>query len=378
MKVGVITLSLYANYGGNLQAYALISSLKDMGHDAWFINRERHKPLFWVAPLKALKRGINKYVRGRGTSVFEQRERAVVARHSRAFIEKYIQPQTPEYLTSRQLSRGISRMGFDAIVVGSDQVWRRLYVKGNLTDYFCGFLSSEDVSTRRISYAASFGISDWDYDAEETAECAKLIKRFHAVSVREDTGVELCRNNLGVDAEHVIDPTMLLSVDRYIQLIDQPEKKLSGILIYVLDPDSGKKNLIDRVVSRLGMPAFSVNVESENKKISPHLRVAPPVEDWLRGFRDASFVITDSFHGTVFAILFNKPFIACGNPGRGMARFYSLLRVFGLEGRMVTDFNSLDDLSLDPPDWVRVNEILDAQRKKAIGFLESALGVSGS
>jgi len=377
MKVAVLTLSLYANYGGNLQAYALLTALKDLGHDAWFLSRERHRVPAWMAPFVLAKRVFQKVVLRRKvnlrTGIFDQKQRSVVGQYSRQFISQYIQPQTREYLTSAQLASDFARLGFDAVVVGSDQVWRQKFVKTNLTDYFCGFLPASDTNTRRVSYAASFGTSDWEYSPEETQHCAGLIKRFHAVSVREDSGVSLCRDHFGVTAEHVIDPTMLLEPARYLALIPAPEKSFNGILVYVLDIDAEKQQVIDNVAAKLGLPVFQVNGNAANKSAPAHERIAPPVEDWLRGFRDAQFVITDSFHGTVFSILFNKPFIAYGNPTRGMARFASLLQMFGLQQQLVTGAADMSDRVYTVPDWDAVNVSLALQREKARAFLQRAL-----
>jgi hypothetical protein len=377
MKIAVLTLSLYANYGGNLQAYALLTALKELGHDAWFLNRERHKIPARKAPFVILQRLVQKFILGRKvklrTGIFDQNERAIIAKYSRQFISKYIQPQTHEFLSTKQLERKLGELRFDAIIVGSDQVWRQRFVKSNLTDYYCGFLPESDHKTKRISYAASFGTSDWEYSAEETQQCAKLLRRFNAVSVREDTGVTQCRERFGVAAEHVIDPTMLLKPERYTALIPDPDKKFSGILVYVLDSDAEKQQIIDAASEHLRQPIFQVNGNAADKKAAAHKRIPPPVEDWLRGFRDAQFVITDSFHGTVFAILFNKPFIALGNPTRGMARFSSLLGMFGLSDRLVTSTAEICGDLFNSPDWSTVNSRLELQRAKAKAFIEHAL-----
>lgn len=377
MKVAVLTLSLYANYGGNLQAYALLTALKDLGHDAWFLNRERHKVPIWKVPAMLAKRLLKRYVLGQRVKIrdglLDQKERAVIARHSRRFIAERIQPQTDEYLSSAALRKHMPGLDFGAVVVGSDQVWRQRFVKSNLTDYFCGFLPESDVRTRRVAYAASFGTAEWEYSPQETRRCASLAKRFHAISVREDTGVDQCRDHFDVSAEHVVDPTLLLTVERYTALIPDPERRFEGILVYILDLTAEKQKIVDQVALQLGLPVFFVNAKPAKDDTSIEGRVAPPVEDWLRGFRDAAFVITDSFHGTVFAILFNKPFIAYGNATRGMARFSSLLQMFGLCDRLVTGTDQLDDLALQSIEWSEVNRKLVSERSKGLEFLRNSL-----
>jgi hypothetical protein len=377
MKVAVLTLSLYANYGGNLQAYALMTALQDLGHEAWFLNRERHKIPAWKIPFALVQRVVQRYGLRRKVNlragIFDGAERATVAKHSRQFIARYIQPQTPEFRSSAQLVKAVDQLGFDAFVVGSDQVWRRRFVEANFTDYFFGFLPEADTRTRRIAYAASYGTSEWEFSPQETRRCAQLAKRFHAISVREDSGVALCREHLGASAEHVIDPTLLLTPPRYVQLIPEPEKQFNGVLLYMLDTGAERQQVIDAVVQRLALPVFRVNGNAAERAGPASERIAPPVEEWLRGFRDAQFVITDSFHGTVFAILFNKPFIAYGNPTRGMARFSSLLKMFGLEDRLVCGPDDLRETVFAVPDWASVNAKLASEREKAKAFLQRAL-----
>lgn len=382
MKIGVLTLSLRANYGGNLQAFALMTALRDMGHEVWFINRERHKvaPLMipFVVTYRTMKQVLLRRKTGIRSGTLDQKEVATITLHAREFIGKHVQPQTREFLSSRALARGIGEYGLDAIVVGSDQVWRRNYIAKNFTDFFLGFLPQGDTRTRRIAYAASFGTEDWLFTPVETQICAELAQRFSAIAVREDSGVGLCKQYLGVEAEHVIDPTLLLDADRYLNLlpetVDTAAGKRGGILVYVLDEAQEKRKAIESIAQALGKSVFRVNKNTDDRTQPLQARIAPPVEDWLRGFRDADFVVTDSFHGTVFAILFNKRFVALGNAKRGMSRFTSLLRMFGLEDRLITpdDLLAIESLDIDP-DWGHVNDVLARERAKALVFLKNAL-----
>lgn len=376
MKIAVLTLSLHANYGGTLQAFALMTALKDLGHEALYLDRERHKTAPLRIPLELCKRAFQKFVLRKGGigfrwGVLDAKERDEIAKLHRPFISRNIQPRTQEFLTSAQLAKGIGKYGFDAVVVGSDQVWRADYVAANLSDYFCGFLPASDAKTRRVAYAASFGTDEWEFTDSQTDVCRPLAKRFHAISVREDSGVKLCHDHLGVDAEHVIDPTMLLEPSRYLALLPDSRKKYSGILVYLLDESHEKLKVVDAIATQLQLPVVRINKGSQGDPSSS--KSAPPIEDWLAGFRDADFVITDSFHGSVFSILFNKPFVAYGNAKRGMARFTSLLKMFGLEDRLVTTSEHLDPAQLAKPmDWTAPNAVLRAQRAKAQQFLQRA------
>jgi len=374
MKIGVLTLPFNANIGGNLQGYALMEVLRQLGHQPVLINRRK-------AP---------KDVRVDAAAAAPDDEVPLISdimpishAPNRAFLEEHATPISREFHSTSQLSMNISRYGFDAIVVGSDQVWRPKYAKSVLPDFFLSFLPEDDNKVKRISYAASFGTADWEYDDAKTRMIAPLIARFDAVSVREDSGVMLCRDRLGVDSQHVLDPTMLLTTDHYVRLFSSKERHSNKgqLLAYVLDRNEDKVRIIDALSRRLSVSAFSTNGQpfhAANPADSGEGDKS--VEGWLAAIHDASFVVTDSFHGTVFSILFNKPFMAYGNPKRGLARFTSLLKMFGLEDRLVVKPTEVDvERMLRPIDWDAVGKRLERLRADSRRFLSSALsGAIGS
>ncbi len=380
MKIAVLTLALYVNYGGSLQAFALMTALRDLGHEVWFLNRETRKPSPLEKPFRTLKRWLKKYVIGSVWDVrwgmYDLEVRPSIMRYHGPFINRYLQPQTEEFLSSRRLKEKIRAYRFDGIVVGSDQVWRRDYTLPNRDDYFLGFLAAEDTTTRRVAYAASFGTTEWTFTDRETQRCSDLLRRFDAVSVREDEGVDMCWNRLGVRAEHLVDPTLLLGPDRYSALMpsELQQPVFEGVLVYLLDETGEEGRIAASVADVLRKPLYRVSKPSANSALPLAERVAPPIELWLRGFMDADFVVTDSFHGVVLSILFNKRFLALGNAKRGMSRFQSLLRLFGLEDRLLLSLNEVDIRPfLNQPDWDRINGELKRQRRLAMMFLQDAL-----
>ena len=210
------------------------------------------------------------------------------------------------------LSDILRKYHFDAYLVGSDQVWRPIY-SYCLSNYFLDFTIGQHV--KRIAYAASFGTSKWEFTEGQTTRCAALAKQFDAISVREDSGVVLCKKYLGVDAVHLLDPTMLLNKEDYIRLVEQEqipssEKKL---MTYILDQSEEKQAIVRKISQTLSLSPNVVMPEKNFAQVGKKdidQCVFPPVTDWLRGFMDAEYVVTDSFHGTVFSIIFNKPFVA--------------------------------------------------------------------
>lgn len=312
-------------------------------------------------------------IQGSSSPVFLERQKKkelpIVTQNVRQFINQNIHTYKVDDLNS------VSADGFDTIVVGSDQIWRRSYArriwKTDIQNVFLRFASEWKI--QRIAYAASFGIDRWDYTAKETEECASLAKKFVGISVREDTGITLCSNYLGVKAEHVLDPTMLLSKDDYIKLIEQSKvSKNEGTLFsYILDRNTEKDNLIERVALDHNMQPYSITL-STDYSLPVEKRINPSVETWLRAFYDAQLVVTDSFHGCVFSIIFGKPFIALGNTKRGMSRFNSLLKMFGLEDHLVQNMNDCSSMKLYSL-TEKNNERLETFQKLSMNFLRKTL-----
>ena len=370
MKIAILTLRFETNYGCLLQAYALQTALERLGHEVehlqpqpWFL----HLHPAWQMPFVWVKRLYRKYLCGdRKLPVFENPYKWI-RKYTDKFIENNIHCR---YLEEKQWGIGLAG-DYDIFVVGSDQVWRPLFAM-NLGQFFLNFLDVAE--TRRISYSASFGVDHDEYSDEERAMARSLMPMFNAVSVREESGIKLCREIFGIDAICTLDPTMLLTSEDYDNLSDKAPLSSGKLMTYILDESQRTDEIIDNVAKEFGLTPFRVNSKVEQGDNEPKLsnRQQPPVENWLRGFRDAEYVITDSFHACVFSIIYNKPFLCIGNGFRGMARFNSLLGQFGLMDRLVSiDSDHIPSSNID---WMKVNAILEEKRRKSVGFLRQALG----
>ena len=253
----------------------------------------------------------------------------------------------------------VSEEHFDAVITGSDQVWRPIYNR-YIEDMYLKFVPD---SIKKIAYAASFGVDTWEYNAKVTKRCAKQAKRLDAISVREATGVELCKTYLGVNAQHVLDPTILAGAEAYKPLLKEKTEEEDYLFAYILDITPEKQSYVESMAKSKGLKVI-IRGADKNSTLS--------VEDWLSMIANSSMVVTDSFHGTVFSILFHKEFYSIVNVARGGTRFVSLLSPLGLEHRM-GDVSQLQSLELSPVDWKQVDHILDSQRQDCINFLTNAL-----
>ena len=383
MKICILTHSLHNNYGGILQAYALQYKLRGMGHDVVTVRDNYHGEnlkytykyyliRLFIKIMSSIK--VIKYIRSSNSTLNSYINSYNVGANNYNFINRYIKTITLFEKNACTSSKKITK--YDVIIVGSDQVWRPLYVSPYI--YMLEFIKDLDIT--RIAYAASFGVDTIDeYSAEQIQMGSSALKRFKAISVREDSGVKLCKEHFGVKAEHLLDPTMLLNVDDYIRLIESSNKKKKRkekiIMCYILDKNKEKMDVVNHISTQLNLEPIEVmpkeTFDSKTKDVSEC--VYPHVSEWLAGFRDAEYVITDSFHGTVFAIIFNISFIAINNSVRGSARFDSLLKMYGLENRLISSVDDLTENHLKPIDYERINKIREEWKIKSLNFLKTNL-----
>ena len=352
MKVGILTLPLHINYGGILQAYALQTVLERMGHDVVvyqkdFLYYNNQLPL-WKYPFSYCKRLLKKVLIDKRIPLNiekkRMREEPIIRQHLNQFINNHI------HLVKIDKPRDIDLSAVDCIIVGSDQIWRPVHLmflyKSHVQEFFLDF--AKDWKGKRLAYAASFGVDKWELSSEETSICKELAKSFDAISVREDTGVRLSDEYLGIKAEQVLDPTLLLQRSDYIKLIKETNvQRYKGKLFgYILDKTPEKIAIVEKIAKERGLQPFFINLSFGDIKDPVEQRIMPSVEQWLTFFYDAEFVVTDSFHGCVFSIIFNKRFVTIGNEERGMSRFKSLLSLLGLESRLCTNLRDADSAIL--------------------------------
>lgn len=375
MKIGILTQPLDTNYGGLIQNYALQTVLKRLGHEVLTFNWE-YKHMVPPDPfLLQIKKGFSKVINnrlGRNKNFYTPTlsELALLKENTQQFIDCFIS-------SSRMLK---SKQGFiklaedfhaDGYIVGSDQCWRPLCNRF-LYEMFLSFTHGHNI--KRMSYAASFGVDSWEYTPEQTKICRELVNQFDMVTVREYSGINLCQEYLNVYATQVLDPTMLLTSEDYAKLINgqNTQQGKGELFCYILDPNPIKERIIQSVSEQLGYESFAIMPQPYNECASRaefesniDIYKYPSPLQWLRSFMDANMIIADSFHGCVFSIIFNKPFWVIGNKERGNTRFSSLLQMFGLEDRLITDVEGID--LRKNINWVHVNEIIDQKRNESMG-----------
>lgn len=369
MKVGIITQPLGRNYGGILQNWALQQILLRMGHH----------------PITIVYQGMPEmsYIYNYCRSLLAYAVKHVI-RHP--YRDQSLLPwKTPPYSNLRKFiskhilktkfiptisSDALLKIGINNLILGSDQIWRPQYNEGYLDIMFCNGIKHES-KLNCISYAASFGCDEWEYSEEETSIARKNMTKFNAISVREATAVNLCKNHLGVESIQVLDPTLLLSKDDYDKLVKRQALKnipYDCIGVFFLDHNEEKNRIVDNVCKIFGKKPyyFGVKIDKDNEYQG--------VEDWLASFTKCPFIITDSFHGTVFSIIYKTPFISIANQKRGLDRFRSLLSIVDMNDRLYLGGNQIiENIVNRNIDWSSVDSKIYTFKKRSLSYLEHNL-----
>lgn len=248
-------------------------------------------------------------------------------------------------------------------IVGTDQVFRYEYTKTFLDKYL---LAYTDFSKKRIAFSASFGTDKYDEAEKEKVEYIKrYFKRFDKISIREDSGVDICKE-LGVNAEHIIDPVFLIDKEKWDILaakssIDFQDK----IVTYILDNSKEFKN------------KCTIISKKYNKEVINLYEGNYTPEDFISAIKNCSYFITDSFHGVCFSLIFHKKVLCLINKSRGASRFKSLINKFGINNIFIDDINLITDNEDIFPEYnnIQLENIFNEERHKAVDFLHNALDI---
>ncbi|MBY7766020.1 polysaccharide pyruvyl transferase family protein [Vibrio fluvialis] len=370
MKIAIMTQPLHTNYGGLLQAYALQKFIRNLGHDVLTVDLPfKSKKLKFQKQLVA--NIIRKFFLGKNVGRViptTKKEKKRIAENTNRFIKENI--VLTKTISSVKKLKELDEYNFDAFVVGSDQVWRPIYSPG-IEEFFLSFLGDRK-EVVRISYAASFGVDNVnEFSTEQIKSCSYHANKFDAISVREISAIELLSENFNCQkVDFVVDPTLLLTQSDYMALVKNDKfvtDNAGDMMVYILDKSHEKSKIINYMSKTLGLTPFTV-LPDENTG------VYPPVTQWLKGFMDAKFVVTDSFHGVIFSLIFNKQFIAIGNKNRGLARFKSILGVLDLDDRLIdlSEYN-IDECFYGEIDFNEVNSKLSEYILFSKQYLNKAL-----
>lgn len=371
MKIGILTHPLDYNYGCLLQAFALQKTIKSMGHEVVTIDRFSDPRVTFFSQFKNwMKRIAAHYIKGKNVRIcwnpnLTMDMKRTLFSQTQKFVDRNI--TNTGIVFPSDLERIDKEYQFDAYVVGSDQVW----LPNFSLNCFLDFVHRDNV--KRIFYAASTGSTSFADVPSLAMKCKNLSRKFSGISVREDSLLPVVKKALGRDAIQVLDPTLLLDAKDYLAACVEKEDDSPIIFTYILDKTDDKQVLVDNVQKNLHLPIVAGSVEKDyerGKRMDINKCIYPSVDHWILNMARAKFVVTDSFHGTCMAITFRKPFVVVGNKARGLNRFLSVLRLFNLENRLITDSTQFSSSFFSQLNNDCISELLEKKRKEAIDYIK--------
>ncbi len=370
MRIGIITLHRAENYGSVLQAYALQKKLEDIGGEAVTLDYhpERYTNKGKLRRLKDKSSRFNNPFLLLAAQVLIYPSYMRKNRVFENFISKYLKLSKQSF-SSNEEAKNLD-FGMDAYCTGSDQVWNSHWNEGVERALFLDFAPTGKML---FSYAASIGLDN--LPQEEIEVTKSLLKKYEFISLREDTGVEIVKGLGREDAIQVLDPTLLLNKNEWDKALgigkDKPNYQ-HYVVTYNLHHDKTIDNYAMAMSKKYGLKVYNISYNWHDMVRKGHLAWCPSVEDFVSLIKHADYVIADSFHATAFSIIYEKKFVSI-IPEIASARLSSLLRISGLENRLMNSGSS--DLSVleHEIDYRLVNENINRERVKSMNFLQRAV-----
>lgn len=370
MKTAIVTFVRAYNYGATLQCYALNHTMKELGYDVEVLdyNPEYFEDQYNLSSFncKSLPRRPSRmwlvYIAVR--LIMNRRTRGF-----KTFIKRYISLGSQQYKTIEELNQ--ADLPYDIYVSGSDQVWSNQCVPFDPV-YFLKFASAEN--KKKCSYAASFGFSKIPIELED--EYRERLTDWNAYSVREKSGVEILKNLIGIEVTQCCDPTLLLTRTDWDKIRQKNVIRKPYILIYRVNGDKALLEYAKRLSKKKGLPVISLSSTMRYDKVIGfeertyrihHLGYAAP-DEWLGLFAEADYILTDSFHGTVFSIINHKKFaVQLETTWSRNNRAKELLEYLQIGDREFS--NNLDNIDGEV-NWIEVDSRMQILRESSIDYLQ--------
>lgn len=369
MKIKTLTTYDVYNYGASLQAYALQRYLTLLGHEVKII---RYQPDYlsrkydykWVNPESWMSRYVLTRVVYRALK-FLQRQTTIGRKRQFDYFNHQVLVETNKlYKTYEDLSDNPPEA--DLFIVGSDQIWNVFYDAGRDPAFYLDFVREG----LKASYAASFSYLDIDEGNKE--RISKSLKTFDAVSVREIHGLNILKN-MDVDGEWVLDPVFLLSIDEWKKLMTNFVKTEPYMLIYDFEGNEALKTFAKDYAKKHGLKLYAIVDTYPLKYVHRNFKKAGP-QDFITLIYNCDAFVSNSFHGTAFSILFEKPvFVFNRHRHKVNSRMESLLHLFKLDASLIEDDASARSALDNVFDYHETNAILEREKTKSVNFLNKVL-----
>lgn len=367
MKIDIITLHRVRNYGSSLQTLATQKTLEKLGCQTEIIDYypERYTS---VGLLKRLKYKSDKLAKNpillfgaRVIISFSYIKKKIVFDK---FLKKYIKMTSKTYRSEKELLEDIPDA--DAYCTGSDQVWNSHWNEGVDRPFYLSFLPEDKY---KFSYAASIGNAE--LSEKEASEVIPLFEQYKHISVRENTGIDIMEKLGFKSVKQMLDPTLLFNGEEWQKYTSDRFKNKKYVLTYNLHHDKRIDDYAMEVAKANGLKVYNITYNIHDIIRKGTIKWCPTVEEYLGLIRDAQYVVSDSFHATVFSLMFNKKFMII-YPEQASSRIRSILELLNLQDRGSEDIPSVDKI-MEDIDYSNVDKILDSEREKSIDYLNMVL-----
>lgn len=366
MKVAVITRHAISNYGSLLQTWATQEIVNKLGYDCEIVDyiRTDEDYVRYEKTVLEKKAGWNDNLVKRWLYLLLRQPESIVAGKMFAREQKKYLQLTKRYSSKEQLLSDTPNA--DIYMTGSDQVWGPV-ANGKYDDVYClSFVSNK----KKVAYAASFGRVDNNRNIMKYF--ANNLNSYNYITVRENTAVDIV-HGLKLEAEQVLDPTLLISKQEWERLINTNINK-DYILVYQLHNDQKLSEYAKKVAQEMGLPLYRVSASFHQVTRGGSFKYLPDIETFLSYIKNAKCIITDSFHGTAFAINLNVPFVEVLPNNSTGTRNQSILELTGLSHRILKDYNNTS-LAREEINYEEVNRIIEQQRAKSLALLKDMLKI---
>ena len=364
-KVKMLTFHNVENYGANLQAYALKEKIKELGADASFVNYQNEHVLkeYRLIKTKSLKAIL--------ASIWNLKRNINRKNNFTKFCNKYLDGTTKKYYTADEIGNDSKKD--EIYIAGSDQIFNPNITNGVSDVYTLNFGKN---NIKRVAYAASVG-DDSTLD-EYAKDFKEKLKKIDAVSVREASIAGKLSEVIGKDVKTVLDPTLLLEKEKWDKLIEENKvhdlKDQKYILVYILFKDPEVEKIVNYLSEKTGLKVIHFRRKSKKmKELMSYYEKGPA--DFLNVFKNAEYIVTNSFHGLIFSIMFERKFFAL-MPKERAGRLKDLMKLTGLEKRSVAGLEDVKKLDIDEEiDFKQAKANIEEKKKESIEYLKDNLGI---
>ncbi|WP_215509229.1 polysaccharide pyruvyl transferase family protein [Limosilactobacillus fermentum] len=377
MKTDVITLHTVDNYGSAMQTYATQEVLKKLGCEVEIIDYWRENNLPEHRAQQMLDTSLMQKLKpiwGRN-----HKTETTAIKCMQWYLEHHVSPMwkflednvnlsKKRYTSFDELKADPPKA--DVYITGSDQVWNSIWNDGIDRSYFLDFAPQDKP---RIAFSASIGRTEFSED--EISETKALLQKYTAISVREESAVELLKS-IGIESQLILDPTLMLNCNEWRKVAKGRKKTRPFLLIYQLNPNPEMDQFAMNLAKKKVWEVIRVGFGRSDRQKPGKCIMSPSVEEFVGLLFQAKCVLTDSFHATAFSLNLGTDFISV-RPQKFATRIESILQLTGQEQRLLDDYKDLNivDRAIDKK---HVKKILDHERKAGMEWLREALGIRGA